>query len=194
MDAEELLSFWFGPPGGPVGAAKRWSEKDPQFDAFLRDRCLDLHREIVAGDHEDWRQIPRPCLAYVVVLDQLSRNMFREHREAFAYDIRTQAAVLEGMRAGFDRTLEPHEQLFFYMPLVHAEDRQLQDQAVLAFATLAESTPEESRAPIANQLLWAVKHRNVILRFGRFPHRNAILGRESTPDEVAFLKEPGSSF
>jgi uncharacterized protein (DUF924 family) len=191
---EEFLEFWFGPRGGPLGAASRWADKDPAFDALLNERCLDLHREVVLGEHEDWRDQPRPCLAYVVIVDQLSRNMFRGRREAFAHDTLAQAATLGGMHAGFDRGYDSVERRFFYMPLLHAEDRELQEKAILAFATLAEAIPEAERAPVMIQVLSGVKHRNIILRFGRFPHRNAILGRESTAAEIAFLEQPGSSF
>jgi uncharacterized protein (DUF924 family) len=194
VSPDAILEFWFGPPGGPIGAAKRWWEKDAAFDALLRERFLDVHREIAGGEHEDWRKEPRSCLAYVIVIDQFARNMFRNEKAAFALDPLAQSAVLEGMRLGWDRTFDSVQRKFFYMPLVHAEDRQLQDQAIIAFATLAEAIPESEREPIIKQVIWGAKHRNIILRFGRFPHRNAILGRASTPEEIAFLKEPGSSF
>ena len=142
MQAEDVLEFWFGPHGGPVGAATRWWEKDPAFDALLLERFRDLHREIAHGKHEGWRAQARSCLAYVVVIDQLSRNMFRNTKEAFAFDTLAQSATLAGIHAGFDRELDAVQRRFFYMPLVHAEDRQLQDQAIIAFATLAEAIPE----------------------------------------------------
>jgi uncharacterized protein (DUF924 family) len=194
MDAEQFLEFWFGPAGGPVGAAENWWKKDPAFDALLRDRCLDLHQAIIQGKHEAWRKDARSCLAYVVVIDQISRNVFRGKPEAFTQDTLAQSATIDGMRAGFDRTFDPRQKMFFYLPLLHAEDRQLQDQAVIMMATTAEATPEDERRPIMQQVIWGVKHRNIILRFGRFPHRNEILGRPSTPEEIEFLKEPGSSF
>ena len=114
--------------------------------------------------------------------------------DSIAYDTMAQAAVLDGIHAGFDRTYDPVQRKFFYMPLVHAEDRRLQEEAIVAFATLAAAIPEEERAPVIQQVIMGARHRNVIVRFGRFPHRNAILGRESTPAEIAFLEEPGSSF
>lgn len=194
MLAEDVLEFWFGPVGGPIGAAARWWEKDPAFDELLRERFAGLHREIAEGKHEGWRSQARSCLAYVVVLDQLSRNMFRGRREAFEFDALAQSATLAGMHAGFDLELDSVQRRFFYMPLVHAEDRQLQDQAVIAFATLAEAIHEAERAPVIQQVIYAAKHRNIILRFGRFPHRNAIMGRVSSPAEVAFLESPNSSF
>ena len=194
MVPEDVLQFWFGVPGAETGAAKRWWEKDPAFDAQIRERFLGLHGEIGRGEREDWREQPRSCLAYVIVIDQLARNMFRGQKEAFALDPLAQSATLAGMHAGFDRQLETVHRQFFYMPLVHAEDRQLQEQAILAFATLAETMPEAERRPVITQVIYGAKHRNIILRFGRFPHRNEILGRPSTPAEIAFLKEPGSSF
>jgi len=193
-EAERFLEYWFGPPGGPMGAAKRWWEKDPTFDAELRDRFLELHRDIADGKHEDWLGQPRTSLAYVVILDQLSRNMFRGKPDAFGFDHLAQSATLAGIHAGFDRALTFGQRQFYYLPLLHAEDRQLQDHAVIAFATLAEVTPEAERGPVITQVIYAAKHRNIIVRFGRFPHRNAILGRPSSAAEIAFLKEPGSSF
>lgn len=178
----------------PSGFAARWWEKDPALDALLRDRFLELHREIVEGRREAWKADPRSCLAYVVVIDQLSRNMFRGQKEAFAYDTLAQTATLQGLAAGLDRELAPLERLFFYLPLLHAEDRALQDRAIIEFATLAAAIPEAERAPVSTQVVMAARHRNVIVRFGRFPHRNAIVGRESTPAELAFLTEPNSSF
>ena len=144
MDAEAFLEQWFGPPGGPVGLSSRWWEKDPDFDQLLRDRFLALHAEVVSGKHDDWKAKPRSCCAYVVVIDQLSRNMFRGQKEAFAYDTLAQMATLQGLAAGLDRELASLERLFFYLPLLHAEDRALQDRAIIEFATLAAAIPEPS--------------------------------------------------
>ncbi len=191
---DEFHAFWFGPPGGPLGAAARFWEKDPAFDQLLRDRFLDLHRAIDAGEREAWRNHPRACAAYVVVLDQLSRNMFRNTKAAFASDPRALAATLEGIRTGLDLALDANERRFFYMPLLHSEKLEHQDQAIIALAMLAASLPRETRGDVIDQVVSAAKHRAIIVRFGRFPHRNAILGRESTPEEIAFLGQPGSSF
>ena len=120
--------------------------------------------------------------------------MFRGKPEAFANDTLAQSATLDGMRMGFDRAMTSMERKFFYLPLLHAEDRYLQDQAVLAFATLLEAIPENEQPPILKQVIWGVKHRNIVHRFGRFPHRNDVLGRASTAEEREFLKQPGSSF
>jgi uncharacterized protein (DUF924 family) len=193
-EAQAFLEFWFGPPGGPIGAAARWWEKDAAFDALLRERWSDLHAAILAGRREDWRARARSCLAYVVVLDQIARNVHRGTPLAFAGDAFAQTATLRGIRDGFDRGFDGVERRFFYMPLLHAEDRELQEQAILQFATLAAALPEAERGPVLTQVIMGARHRNVILRFGRFPHRNAILGRASSPEEIAFLKEPSSSF
>jgi uncharacterized protein (DUF924 family) len=193
-DAKEFHEFWFGPPTGPLGAASRFWEKDAAFDELLRGRFHGLHQAIATGSREAWTKTARSAAVYVVVLDQLSRNMFRGTADAFAHDQRALAATLEGMRSGIDRELDPVERRFFYMPLLHAEDLEMQDRAIIAFATLAADTTEAERAPIFTQVVSAAKHRRIIARFGRFPHRNAPLGRTSTPDELAFLEEPGSAF
>jgi uncharacterized protein (DUF924 family) len=194
MEADEFHVVWFGSRGGPPGAAKRFWEKDPAFDALLHERYGELHRAVAAGEREAWKTQARACAAYVTILDQLSRNIFRGRKEAFASDVRAQSATLEGMASGLDRELDPVERRFFYMPLLHAEDLKLQDQGVIAFATLAAELPDPERGPVISQVISAAKHRAIVLRFGRFPHRNAVLGRDSTSQELAFLREPGSSF
>jgi len=194
MEAEHVLEFWFGPKGATPSADPRWWKKDPAFDATIRERFAALHGRIANGELDGWRSDPRTCLAYVIVLDQFSRNMYRDAKEAFAFDAMAQAATLAGIAGGLDRALGFFERSFFYMPLVHAEDRAVQDDAIIAFARLVGETPEAARGDIVTYLIYAVRHRDIVHRFGRFPHRNAILGRRSSPEELAFLKEPGSSF
>lgn len=173
---DEVLSFWFADPA-------RWWRKDPAFDAELRDRFLALHEAIGRGEREDWLATARGALAYVIVLDQLSRNMFRGTARAFANDARARAAARRAVDRGDDRALSEDERMFLYMPFLHSEDIVDQDRAVALFRSLP-----------SDHVRYAEQHRDIVRRFGRFPHRNALLGRASTPGEEEFLKQPGSSF
>ncbi len=173
---EDVLAFWFADPA-------RWWKKDPAFDAEIRDRFLSLHEAIVRGEREDWLASPRGTLAYVVVLDQFSRNMFRGTARMFAGDPRALAAARRAVDRGDDARLTDAEQGFLFMPFMHSEDMADQDRSVALFA----KRPEKDRR-------YAEMHRDIVRRFGRFPHRNELLGRESTPEEQDFLKQPGSAF
>ena len=177
MDIDDVLDFWFADPA-------RWWRKDPAFDAEIRQRFEALHTAIERGDHEAWRQTPRGALAYVLVLDQFSRNMFRDTAKSFASDAQALAAAKDAIDRGFDAQLTPAERTWFYLPLMHSEALADQERCVALFQTI--DAPEN--------LDFAKKHRDIIVRFGRFPHRNAILGRPSTPEELEFLTQPGSSF
>jgi uncharacterized protein (DUF924 family) len=173
---EDVLSFWFAYPA-------RWWRKDPAFDAEVRERFLGLHGAIDRGEREAWLEAVRGTLAYVIALDQLSRNMFRGTARMFASDARARAAARRAVDRGDDHALSEDERSFLYMPFMHSEDLVDQDRCASLFAS---SVPA--------QLRYAEQHRDIIRRFGRFPHRNALLGRESTPEEQEFLKQPGSSF
>ncbi len=173
---DDVLTFWFADEA-------RWWKKDPAFDAEITRRFGALHAAIERGEHEAWLGTARGALAYVIVLDQFSRNMFRGDPRAFASDARARAAAKTALEKGFDQELTKHERSFLYMPLMHSEELVDQDQCVELF-----------RSENPGQLDYAVRHRDIVARFGRFPHRNAILGRASTPEETEFLKQPGSSF
>ena len=191
---EEVLSFWLGDLDAQGAAdaehAKRWWKKDEAFDAFLREHYLREHEAIVARQREDWLQTPQGRLAYVIVLDQFSRNMFRGTPGMFAHDTQAAQATLQGIDCGHDRQLACDERVFLYMPLMHCEDIALQERCVAVFTALAA----EFGGRAVHNAKYAVQHCDIIARFGRFPHRNKILGRPSTPEEVAFLEQPGSSF
>jgi uncharacterized protein (DUF924 family) len=173
---DDVLEFWFADPA-------RWWKKDAAFDAEVRDRFLALHDALCRGDHEDWPETARGALAYVIVLDQLSRNMFRGTARMFESDVRARAAARRAIDRGDDCHSSAEQRSFLYMPLMHSEDLADQDRSVALFA-----------AGPPDYLRYAEQHRDVIRRFGRFPHRNALLGRESTPEEQEFLRQPGSSF
>jgi adenylate cyclase len=176
---DELLAFWFGP-----GTSERWFAKDPEFDAELERRFGALAAAAAEGRLARWADTPRGALALVLLLDQLPRNLHRGTPAAFAQDARAREATARAIGAGFDAELTPAERLFLYLPFEHSEDPADQERAVELIGALGN--PEWTD--------YAARHRDVIARFGRFPHRNAALGRASTPEEEAFLREPGSSF
>jgi uncharacterized protein (DUF924 family) len=186
MLAETILAFWFGPDPGVERA--EWFRKDDAFDATVRERFGATIEAALAGGYREWTATPRGSLARVLVLDQLTRNAFRDTPRAFAGDPQAFADAQAAVAAGFDRALLPTERWFLYMPYEHAEDRAAQARSLELFGRLAAETG------LAGPLDWARKHAAVIERFGRYPHRNAILGRASTPEEVAFLAQPGSRF
>jgi len=174
--SEAVLAFWFQDP------TRAW-KKDPAFDAEIRDRFGDLHTAVTEGQHEAWRATPRGALAYVIVLDQFSRNLFRDDARTFATDRQARDVAEATIAAGHDRALTQQERGFLYMPFMHSEVLSDQDRSVALF----DEAPTYQRD-------FAQQHRDIIARFGRFPHRNEVLGRASTPEELEFLKQPGSSF
>jgi uncharacterized protein (DUF924 family) len=188
--AEGVLEFWFGREGEPGYGEFReeWFRKDPEFDAEVTQRFADLYEEAAEGDLAGWREDARSCLALVIVLDQFPRNMFRGDGRTHAAD----GAALESSRYAvehaLDRELPAFQRMFVYMPFMHSEDPEDQRRSVELFGRLAE----EPGAPDVTS--YAEGHKEIVERFGRFPHRNAILGRETTPEEAEFLKKEGSSF
>jgi uncharacterized protein (DUF924 family) len=193
---EEVLSFWFGPPGAPpLANAERWFTSDPAFDEEVRARFEGLLRRAAAGELEDWRESPPGALALVIALDQFPRNVYRDSPRAFATDDAARDVSLDAQARGFDRALSPVERWFLYLPLMHAEDRGLQERSVALFEALARgASAPDVREALAGAADYARRHRDVIDRFGRFPHRNRALGRVSTSQENAYLAQPGSGF
>jgi len=175
-----VLAFWFAP-----GMEERWFKKDPAFDEEVRTRLLPLYEQAVAGHLDRWGESARGALALVILLDQVPRNLFRGDPRAYATDAKALAVTKRALQEGLDTTLRQVERMFLYLPLEHCEDLDDQELCVMLARALDEN-PEWHD--------YAVRHRDVVARFGRFPHRNAILGRPDTPEEQAFLKEPGSSF
>ena len=181
-----VLDFWFGP--APHAARAEWFRKDPAFDATIRERFGAAIARALAGGLGDWCADAHGALARVIVLDQFTRNAFRDTPGAFAGDARALATAEFAIARGFERELDGFERWFLYLPFEHAEDPAAQERSLALFSKLALDTGD--RAPLE----WAEKHAAVIRRFGRYPHRNGILGRASTPEELAFLQEPGSRF
>ena len=194
-----MLDFWFGPPDDPGHTQTRaeWFRKDAAFDALIAQRFGTLIEQALAGGIDGWAQVkevssgarPLTALARVIVLDQFPRNAFRGTARAFAGD----ALALQGCRSlvasGLDRGLSGVQRQFVYLPFEHSEDLAHQRTALQLFEQLARDEPA-----LAGLHEWARKHHDVIARFGRFPHRNAALGRASTDQEQAFLLQPGSGF
>jgi uncharacterized protein (DUF924 family) len=193
-DALAVLDFWFGPPDDPGHAQPRpqWFQKDDAFDDQIRQRFGPLIERALVGGIDDWltRPVdPLPALAQVIVLDQFTRNSFRGTARAFAGDPLALQTARALVASGADRALTGVQRQFAYLPFEHAEDLSHQRTAVQLFQQLA--TDEPARAEL---VVWAQKHLDIVARFGRFPHRNAALGRSSTPEEAAFLLTPGSGF
>ena len=186
LPPDEILDFWFGP--APHAERDVWFRKDAAFDIEIRSRFGTAMEAALAGEFADWTATPRGALARVLLLDQFTRNAFRDTPRAFAGDALALATAKATVDAGRDRTLDRYERWFLYMPFEHSEELAVQERAIALFRALAEETGEPGN------LQWAEKHAAVIRRFGRFPHRNAILGRASTPEELVFLREPGSRF
>ena len=185
---QSVLDFWFGPLETRGAARPEWFRKDPAFDGEIARRFGSLHRAASRRELEAWRMSAQPMLALVVLLDQFSRNLYRDDARAFAQDAHARECSREALERGDDLALLPVERQFLYLPFVHGEDAADQDRGVELMRSL------ESFEPTRGALEWAEKHRTIIRRFGRFPHRNAALGRPSTPAELEFLSQPGSSF
>jgi uncharacterized protein (DUF924 family) len=188
--AQEILEFWFGD-----GAAYRpeWFEKDPEFDERIRQRFGEDLERAIRGEYDAWAAVARGRLALVILLDQFSRNLFRGSPKSWAQDPKALDLVLEGIKLGHDTALSFTERMFFYLPLEHSEELAMQELSVLTYRALVDSRPADDGAA-KTVMDYAERHHEIIERFGRFPHRNEVLGRESTPEELEFLTQPNSSF
>jgi uncharacterized protein (DUF924 family) len=195
---DELLDFWFGDATDDVEAgqaqAALWWGASAETDDLIAGRFGQAASAAAAGALDHWTGSPRGRLALVLLLDQMSRVIHRGAPGAFAQDDTARRVAEKGLESGADRLLRPIERVFFYLPFEHSEDRRTQERSIELYRTLAEEVPENWRKSFDFYLDFAVRHKAIIDRFGRFPHRNAILGRESTPEEIEFLKEPGSGF
>ncbi|MGZ9058479.1 MAG: DUF924 family protein [Burkholderiaceae bacterium] len=189
MKPAEVLDFWFGAPGDPDYGKSRplWFTKSEATDALLRDRFGSTVEAALNGEIDDWAGTPRGVLAFIIVLDQFTRNIYRDTPRSFAGDSQALSLASDLVDRADDHLLAPVERWFAYMPFEHSEFLNDQLESVRLFQQLAKAGLEEP-------LQWAIKHCEVIQRFGRFPHRNSILGRASTADEIEFLKEQGSRF
>jgi len=186
---DSVIDFWFG--DGSPEVYRRWYARDAAFDAQIRGRFAALHEQAARGALP-WASSTRGALALVIVLDQLSRNLFRDDARAFAADAAALALTQELLASGRIAELAPLQKLVALMPLMHSESRDVQRESVARFGHLAAAHPGD--AMLASTADYAKRHADIVERFGRFPHRNAVLGRQSTAEELEFLKQPGSSF
>lgn len=177
--AEEVLKFWFEDTDPAL-----WWSKDPAFDARLRGRFEDLHQRVARCEMYHWRATPRSRLAEILVLDQFSRQIYRDRPEAFAWDGQALVLAQEAVRLHAGRKLTSTQRGFLYLPYMHSESALIHEQAEALYRELGD----------ANSLHFELAHKAIIDRFGRYPHRNAVLGRTSTAEELAFLQEPNSGF
>ncbi|MFM5655155.1 DUF924 family protein [Aeromonas veronii] len=196
---QPLLDLWFGDEADDVLRATRqaplWWGKSSETDALLASRFGELAEAVAKGSLAHWADAPSGRLAQILLLDQLPRNIHRGTPAAFAQDPLARDLCLKGLSIGADKSLSPLERVFFYLPLEHAESREQQARSVALFEALAaEQAGTPAQATFAGFADFARRHQVIIERFGRFPHRNDILGRTSTPEEAAFLQQPGSGF
>ena len=179
LSYQDILQFWFDEL-----EPSDWFKKDEKLDGVIRERFLFTYRQSIAGELFSWRENARGRLAEIIVLDQFSRNMFRGSGESFRYDSLALCLSQEFVRHGFGKDLEVRERSFAYMPYMHSESRIVHQEAVKVF----------SEPGLEGNLEYEHKHKRIIDRFDRYPHRNDVLGRKSTPEEIEFLKGPDSSF
>ncbi|MCK5378207.1 MAG: DUF924 domain-containing protein [Acidobacteria bacterium] len=193
-----IREFWFGKniDDGAVAEDRSslWWSKDPSTDAEIRRRFESLVIAAESGDLDDWRLSIDGRLALVLLTDQFPRNIFRDSPAAFRFDALARNLCVEGLETRADRELRPIERVFFYLPLEHSEDLDDQNRCVALFRELAEEVGADIKETFENFVAFALRHQVIIERFGRFPHRNSILGRQSTREETDFLTQPGSSF
>ena len=187
---KKILDFWFGKrQDTDYGKTRKcWFIKDPSFDESVRSQFLDYYHLAAASKLDHWQETPEGCLALIILLDQFPRNMFRGQSEAFVTDAKALAVAQGAIARGFDRQMLPVQRLFIYIPFEHSENIDHQRQSIELFNQLTDD-PDS-----ASFIDYAERHFKVIQRFGRFPHRNQILGRQNTSLEEEFLKQPGSSF
>ncbi|NNF15649.1 MAG: DUF924 domain-containing protein [Gammaproteobacteria bacterium] len=179
MQPNDIIEFWF-----EELSPKDWWKKNPELDARISERFLSVHSQAVCGELHDWRNTSHGRLAEIIVIDQFSRNMFRGKPESFASDNVAVVLSQEAIRAGADKPLNNNERAFLYMPLMHSESRRVHELAMIMY----------DQPGLENNFNFEKKHLAIIDRFGRYPHRNKILGRTSTSEEIEFLQGPGSSF
>jgi uncharacterized protein (DUF924 family) len=192
---EEILLFWFGPDlTDPLQHADNWWKKDPGFDREIRTRFEKDLLRAASGGLDSWKEKPESCLAYIILLDQFSRNIYRDTPKAFSQDPMALQSAIEAVERGLDKEIPEIARTFFYLPLMHCEDREMQRRCVSIFHQLLEEAPTKLKGVLKGNYDYAQRHADIIERFGRFPHRNKILGRPATPEETEFLKGPGSSF
>ncbi len=208
-EALRVREFWFGKLTAAAGGSKSaqalnermefWFGSDStaqleQQDAVIATQFGDLVERAANGSLASWADSPRRRLSLIILLDQFPRNIFRGKSRAFAYDEQALGLALTGMQSAADGALDCIERLFFYMPLQHSEEPEVQDESLAAYRRLLLEAPQELRGTLQSALEFAESHRQIVRRFGRFPSRNRALGRVSTPEERLYLEKEGSAF
>lgn len=196
--AAALLDEWFGPLDADGLASpdkqQRWWKKDPAFDEYLKGQYADDVQAALNGDLDSWLEDTLDTVALILLLDQTTRNIYRDTPEMYFGDARALRATDRLLAVGSHEALPTHQRAFVYMPLMHAESLHRQQQSLAQFKALSETGTEAARTAMKGAYEYAKKHAEIVQRFGRFPHRNWILERTSTAEEIEFLTEPGSSF
>lgn len=195
---DSIHGFWFGTNRDDAAVAQQqsslWWSKNSASDAEIGRRFKDRVEAAGSGDLAEWAESPVKLLTLILLTDQFPRNIYRNTPRAFHFDPLARNLCLRGLERGMDKTLRPVERVFFYLPLEHSESIEHQEQSVQLYTRLFQEVPLDQVDLFRGYLTFALRHRRIISRFGRFPHRNTILGRVSTPEEETFLQEPGSSF
>jgi uncharacterized protein (DUF924 family) len=196
---DTILKYWFGSAleDAAVTARQRarlWWSKNRQVDNEIRRRFEKTVIKAGAGELDHWEANPRDRLALILLTDQFPRSIYRNSAKAFAFDTKALSLARDGIDVGFDINLRPLEKVFFYLPLEHSESLADQQRSVSLFQKLLDEAGSDQKPTFAEYLDFAVRHRDIISRFGRFPHRNKVLERISTPEELSFLQQPGSGF
>ena len=195
MEIEQIIDFWFGGDINDPDLAKRqsplWWQKNPQTDSLIRQKFAGGLNGLPAGYYDHWLESPLGRLAAIIVLDQFSRNMYRDTPRSFTQDSLALKWCMDGMDLEQDLELPFIARVFFYLPLEHSESIEMQNLSVKKFTELADADNGETFRGFQD---FAQRHRAVIEQFGRYPHRNGILGRENTADEQAYIEQPGSGF
>jgi len=205
MDKQDILNFWFDAAQDSSSPALSdndinqrqsglWWQKSPAADDDIRQRFEPTLKALLRGQYSNWLNDAEGRLAAIIVLDQFSRNMYRDSALSYTQDSLALHWCLEGIRLGHDKQLRPIQRVFFYMPLEHAESTQMQALCLEKFQQLKADSPETFQPAASGFIDFAQKHKVIVDRFGHFPHRNAILGRTSSAEEIEFLKQPGSGF
>lgn len=193
-----ICEFWFGSSQDDLEIvqqrSKLWWSKNPDVDIEIKARFSSYLPKVANGKLEVWQQTPIGTLALILLTDQFSRNMFRGTAQAFAYDAIARTLCKQGLKDGTDQCLRPIQRVFFYLPLEHSESLADQEHCIQLFQRLTAESDPRLKDTFEHYVDFAIRHRDIIGRFGRFPHRNAILNRDSTQAEAEFLKTPGSSF
>jgi uncharacterized protein (DUF924 family) len=206
MEAKTVLDFWFGEESIDESASPRsaqqiakqqsplWWSKNSAIDNDIRQRFEPTLKALLTGHYQSWLATPEGRLAAIIVLDQFSRNMYRDNAHAFTQDSLALHWALEGIQQGDDQKLTPLQRVFFYLPLEHCEQLNMQNLAIEKFSQLVSDAPASFTELASGFLNYAHQHQEVIARFGRFPHRNTLLNRSSTTTEAHYLAQPGAGF